>query len=62
MPKMSNDEFIYHPFFKSRVSGTLGRTFLFHFSNILYNASLESNYLPLRFLKKSLSIPLDNIF
>ena len=46
---MSNEEFIYHPFVKSRVSRTLGRTLLFHFSNILYNAPLESNYLPLRF-------------
>ena len=59
---MSNEEFIYHAFVKSRVSGTLGRTLLFHFSNVLYNASLESNYLPLRFLKNSLSIPLDNTF
>ena len=59
---MSNEEFIYHPFVKSRVSETLGRTLLFQFSDILYNASLESNYLPLRFLKNSLSIPLNNIF
>ena len=59
---MSNEEFIYHPFVKSRVSGTLGRTLLFHLINIRYNAFLESNYLPLRFLKNSLSIPLDNIF
>ena len=59
---MSNEEFIYDLFVKSRMSGTLGITLLFHFSNIVYNASLESNYLPLRFLKNSLSIPLDNIF
>ena len=37
---MCNKEFIYHPFIKSRVSGTLGRTLLFRFSNMLYNASL----------------------
>ena len=46
---MSNEEFIYHPFVKSHASGTLGRTLLFYFSNILFNASLESNYLPLDF-------------
>ena len=55
MPKKSNKEFVYHTFAKSRV---------FHFSDILNNASLESNYLPLRFLKNSLSVPLEyfNIF
>ena len=48
---MSKEEFIYHPFVKSRVSGTLGRTFLFYFSDIFYNASPESNYLSLGFFK-----------
>ena len=59
---MSNEEFIYHPFVKSRVSETLGRTFLVYFSDIFYNAPLESNYLPLGFLKNSLLIPFDSIF
>ena len=59
---MPNEEFTYHPFVNSRVSGTLGRTFLFYFSDIFYNASLESNYLSLGFLKNSLLIPFDNIF
>ena len=58
---MSNEEFIYDPFVKSRVSGTLGITLLFHFSNILYNLSLNQITCPL-YLKNSLSIPLGNIF
>ena len=59
---MSNEEFTSHPFVKYPVSGTLERTFLFYFSDIFYNASLESNYLSLEFLKNSLLIPFDNIF
>ena len=62
MPKMSNEDFIYHFFVKSSVSETLGRTLLFHLSDIRYNPSLESNVLSVRFLKNSLLILLGNIF
>ena len=62
MPMVADEEFIYHSFVRSRVSGTLGRILLFHFSGIRYNASGESNVLSLSFLKNSLLILLDNTF
>ena len=49
MREISNEEFIYDPFVKSRVSGTLGITLLFHFSNILYNLLLNQITCPLDF-------------
>ena len=62
MPQMSNKEFIHQSFIKSPVHETLGRNFLFRFSNIFYIASLHQDTCFLDYLKNSLLIRLDNIF